>query len=131
MIQIHHIFFNDKGFHNHIVHHLLTLYGLGAPASVIEKHYQRNAAYQRPQFPVEERTVTDMANPECFIKDMGQEKFYHDYLTFFQREMEKKGWENVLNEYLFSGTKQADDLLARTFAGELALSYFEQRRQQV
>ncbi|KIM99536.1 hypothetical protein OIDMADRAFT_42628 [Oidiodendron maius Zn] len=116
---IHHIFFNDEGFHNHIVHHLLTLYSLGAPASVIEKHYRRNAAYQRPQFPVEERTVTDMANQEHFAKYLGKETYYHDYVTFFQREMEKKGWENVLNEYLFSGTKQADDLLARTFAGLL------------
>lgn len=60
-----------------------------------------------------------MANQEHFAKYLGKEKYYHDYVTFFQREMERKGWENVLNEYLFSGTKQADDLLARTFAGEL------------
>jgi hypothetical protein len=31
--------------------------------------------------------------------------------------MEKKGWENVLNEYLFSGTEQADGLLSQVFAG--------------
>jgi hypothetical protein len=124
--QINHIFFNDRGFHNHIVHHLLTLYALGAPASVIEKHYRRNAAYQRPQFPVEERNVTDMGNPEHFTKYMGREKYYHDYVIFFQREMELKGWESVLNEYLFSGTEQADDLLARTFAGELLPLQIEQ-----
>jgi hypothetical protein len=115
--QKYHIFFNDKGYHNHIVHHLLTLYGLGAPASVIEGHYRRNADYQRPQFPVQERTVTDMADPEHFKKYLGQGRYYHDYVTFFQKEMEKKGWENVLNEYLFSDTAQANDLLGRTLGG--------------
>jgi hypothetical protein len=115
--QNHHIFFNDIGFHNHIVHHILTLYGLGAPASQIEEHYKRNSEYQRPPYPVEERTVTDMALPGHFQKYMAQEKYYHDYVIFFQKEMEAKGWENVLNEYLFSGTEQADDLLTRLFAG--------------
>ncbi len=117
MIQKHHIFFNQEGFHNHIVHHLLTLYGLGAPASVIEKHYKENASYQRPAFPVEERILEDMANPENFNKYLGKEKYYHDFLVFWQNEMEKKGWENVLNEYVFSLNERADDLLGRVFAG--------------
>jgi len=30
-----------------------------------------------------------------------------------QNEMEKKGWENVLNEYVFAGDERADDLLGR------------------
>jgi hypothetical protein len=114
--QNHHIFFNDIGFHNHIVHHILTLYGLGASASQIEAHYKRNSEYQRPPYPVEERTVTDMAVPGHFQKYMAQEKYYHDYVIFFQKEMEAKGWEIVLNEYLFSGTEQADDLFTRLFA---------------
>jgi len=117
VIQKHHIFFNQEGFHNHIVHHLLTLYGLGAPASVIEKHYKENASYQRPAFPVEERILEDMANPENFNKYLGKEKYYHDFLVFWQNEMEKKGWENVLNEYVFSLNERADDLLGRVFAG--------------
>lgn len=117
MIQKHHIFFNEEGFHNHIVHHVLTLYGLGAPASVIEKHYKENASYQRPAFPVEERILEDMANPENFKKYLGEEKYYHDFLVFWQNEMEKKGWENVLNEYVFAFDERADDLLGRVFAG--------------
>lgn len=62
-----------------------------------------------------------MANPEHFKKYLGKEKYYHDYLVFFQKDMEEKGWENVLNEYLFAGDERADDLLARTYAGELLL----------
>ena len=84
---------------------------------MIERQYQSNASYQRRNLPVEERTVTDMADPDHFKKYMGQEKYYHDYVVFFQKEMEKKGWENVLNEYLFSGTEHADDLLSRVFTG--------------
>lgn len=115
----HHIFFNQEGFHNHIVHHLLTLYGLGAPASVIEKQYQHNASYQRPNYPVQERNVEDMSNPEHFQKYLGEEQYYQDFLKFWQSEMEKKGWENVLNEYLFAGGERADDLLTRMYAGFL------------
>jgi hypothetical protein len=115
--QKHHIFFNQQGFHNHIVHHLLTLYGLGAPASVIEKQYRANASYQRPALPVKEEEVQDMTNPAHFKSYLGKGKYYHDFLVFFQREMEQKGWEDVLNEYVFKGDERADDLLTRLFAG--------------
>ncbi|KAG4438314.1 hypothetical protein IFR05_006201 [Cadophora sp. M221] len=113
----HHIFFNDDGFHNHIVHHLLTLYSVGAPASVIEKHYKNNASYQRPPVALDERIVQDMSNPEHFKKYLGNEKYYHDFLVFFQKEMESKGMENVLNEFLFAENEKADDLLGRMHGG--------------
>ncbi|PQE28606.1 hypothetical protein CJF32_00005695 [Rutstroemia sp. NJR-2017a WRK4] len=115
----HHVFFNQSGFHNHIVHHLLTLYGLGAPANIIEKHYKNNASYQRPAVQVEDRVIIDMSNPEHFSKYLGNEKYYHDFLLFFQQEMETKGWENVLKEYVFAGDARADNFLGRLFAGFL------------
>lgn len=31
--------------------------------------------------------------------------------------MEEKGWENVLQEYVFAGDERADDMLGRMFAG--------------
>ena len=105
------------------MHHLLTLYGLGAPASVIEERYRENASYQRPNYPVGERNVEDMSNPEHFQKYLGKQKYYHDFLVFWQSEMEKKGWENVLNEYMFAGGERADTLLTRMYAGAL-LSIF-------
>jgi hypothetical protein len=122
VIQKHHIFFNVSGFHNHIVHHLLTLYGLGAPASVIEARYKENATNQRPPYPVEERVLQDMSDPENFKKYFNQEKYYHDFLVFFQGEMEKKGWEKVLNEYVFAGDERADEIFSRLYAGKLTES---------
>jgi hypothetical protein len=42
-----HIFFNDRGFHNHTSHHLLAIWALGASAPLIEAAYKINAEYQR------------------------------------------------------------------------------------
>lgn len=117
--QNHHIFFNKNGYHNHIAHHLLTLYGLGAPSSVIEQAYKDNLDYQRKPVPANERVIEDLSNSEKFNNYLGNEEYYHDFLIFFQKEMEKKGWEEVLNEYVFKGDERADDLFGRLYAGEL------------
>ncbi|KAI9744191.1 MAG: hypothetical protein M1818_002343 [Claussenomyces sp. TS43310] len=115
----HHIFFNQSGFHNHIAHHLLTLYGLGAPIDVIEKQYKDNESYQRPAVAVHQKDVEDMLQHHNLQRYLGQEERYHDFLIFYQTEMERKGMDRVLEEYLFSGDEKADDLLARMFAGFL------------
>lgn len=60
-----------------------------------------------------------MHKPEEYKSYLGKEKYYHDFMIFFQDEIEKKGWENVLNEYVFAGDERADDMLVRMFAGFL------------
>lgn len=113
-----HIFFNQSGFHNHIAHHLLTLYALSATPGQIQKQYDNNKTYQRPPQPVEESVVQDMSDAQCFQKFLGNEKYYNDYLKLFQREIGRKGWEAVINEYVFAGNDRAEAMLARMFAGE-------------
>jgi hypothetical protein len=115
--QQHHIFINPEGFHNHIVHHLLTLYGLGASTFQIERAYKDNTNYQRPTGTLEERIVQDMSDPAQFKKYLGKEKYYKDFLVFFQTEMEKEGWEKTLQEYMFAGNELADDIFGRMHAG--------------
>ncbi|KAF2094366.1 hypA-like protein [Rhizodiscina lignyota] len=115
----HHIFFNKEGFHNHIAHHLLTIYALGATPEQLQKGYDRNSAYQRSPIVQEEKVFEQLHDPAVWKKCLGNEKYYHDYLVFFQKEMESKGWEAVVNEYLFSRTEQAEDMLVRLFAGFL------------
>lgn len=112
-----HIFFNQRGFHNHIAHQLLSLYGLGATPPVLEAQYNRNASYQRPPEPLEERVVQDMSDPSHFKQYLGNEKYYHDFLIFFQKEMDKKGWQNVVNEYFFAQNEIAETVFIRMFAG--------------
>ena len=104
----HHIFFNDEGFHNHIVHHLLAIYSLGASPSTISKGYDTNASYQLPPKPIHDRLPLDFADSAIFSKHLGDGQYYHDYLLFFQNEISAKGYEAVILEYLFEGDERAE-----------------------
>lgn len=46
--DLHHAFFNARGFHNHLSHHMLAAYDLGASAEQLKAIYEDNASYQRP-----------------------------------------------------------------------------------
>ena len=52
---------------------------------------------------------------------MGDEKHYHDWVAFSQREMDSdsRGWQGVLQKHLLSRTENADALFIRTYAGFL------------
>jgi hypothetical protein len=63
--------------------------------------------------------IEDMHKPDRFKTYLGKEKYYHDFLVFFQKEIEAKSWQNVLNEYLFTNNDRANDMLARLYAGFL------------
>jgi hypothetical protein len=78
-----------------------------------------NVSYQRPPEPLTESIVDDMHKPDRFKSYLGDEKYYHDFLVFFQKEINAKGWENVLNEYLFANDDRANDMLSRLYAGFL------------
>ncbi len=45
------IFFNDKGYHNHCVHHLLAAYAFGASSESLNRIYEKYANYLRPRLP--------------------------------------------------------------------------------
>jgi hypothetical protein len=85
--------------------------------SVIEEQYKANALYQLPAQRLKENIVQDMSDPENFKKYLGKGIRYHDFLVFFQREIESKGWEETLKGYMFAGTEMADDFLVRMFGG--------------
>jgi hypothetical protein len=76
-------------------------------------------SYQRPPEPLKESIVNDMHKPERFKTYLGKEKYYHDFLVFFQKEIDAKTWQNVLNEYLFANDERANDMLSRLYAGFL------------
>ncbi|KAF2267272.1 hypothetical protein CC78DRAFT_531046 [Lojkania enalia] len=115
----HHIFFNQSGFHNHIVHHLLTLFALNASPTELKKGYKENLSYQRRMEPLEQSVVKDMHELDRYKTYLGNGEYYHEFLAFYQEEIAKKGWQNVLNEYVFKGDERADDMLCRMFAGFL------------
>lgn len=99
---------------------MLTLYALGASAGEIQRHYELNKSYQRPPQPVDKAILEDLQRYEKFKEYLGNERYYHDYLLFFQVEIEKKGYEAVINEYCLKGDERANDMLVRLHAGKTA-----------
>ncbi|KAK5693616.1 hypothetical protein LTR97_010185 [Elasticomyces elasticus] len=112
----HHIFFNRDGFHDHIAHHLLTIWALRANSNELQHAYDINAGYQRT---LGKLAATDMHDAEKFKSYLGKEQYYHDFMVFFQDEIEKTSMPEVVNKYLLAGDERADDLLCRLFAGFL------------
>ncbi|EAW14773.1 questin oxidase family protein [Aspergillus clavatus NRRL 1] len=118
-LEKHHVFFNDIGFHNHIVHHVLTIYALGGSPDEIKAAYERDKRYQRSVLPTDDGVVQAFQDKAQFRQHLGKEKHYPNYLAFFQQEIDKRGVGDVLNEYLFSGTENAENMLSRLFGGLL------------
>ncbi|KAG6028781.1 hypothetical protein E4U41_000584 [Claviceps citrina] len=115
----HHVFFNASGFHNHIVHHLLSLYGTGASVPVLQAAYDANKSYQQKIIPVRDDVVKELqldwsANAKKYL---GLGKHYSDFLSFFQLEMDSRGWEAVVREFLCEETSKSRDIVQRLFAG--------------
>ncbi|KAJ5949017.1 hypothetical protein N7454_002324 [Penicillium verhagenii] len=116
-MESHHVFFNDEGFHNHIVHGVLTLYALGASSDNIVAHYERNKSYQRPAYPIDKDIVQTMHDSVNFQSYLGKAKQYSNFLSFFQTAIDTKGVDLVLEEYVFAGDDRAETMLCRLLGG--------------
>lgn len=114
-----HIFFNSDGFHNHIAHHLLTIWALRASPKDIQRGFDSNRTYQRPAKTPETSIVEELHDPKKFIGYLGPDKYYNDFLQFFEDEIQKTGWQDVLTEYVFAGDERADQMLVQMYAGFL------------
>lgn len=115
----HHIFFNTDGFHNHIAHQLLTIWSLKASPEDIQRGYNTNKSYQRLSKKPQTTIVKEIHDSQKFIRYLGPQKYYNDFLEFFQEEIDKKGWQDVLQEYVFAGDERAETMLVRMYAGFL------------
>lgn len=124
-LEKHHVFFNKDGYHNHIPHHLLALYGTGAGPSSLQKAYDHNAGYQRPALsphsPSSSPATASIISPHdpwpaSASKYFGKEEYYPDFLGFFQAEISRLGWRQVLTQYLW---QDDEEMLIRLFGGFL------------
>jgi hypothetical protein len=102
---------------DHIVHHILTLFALGASPDDIKAAYDRDNSYQRPAMPADQAVIHSIIEKHQFKEYLGRADQYTNFLVYFQKEIDAKGVESVLNEHLFAEDDHADDLLARMFAG--------------
>ncbi|CCM00192.1 uncharacterized protein FIBRA_02220 [Fibroporia radiculosa] len=92
-----HIFFNNLGFHNHMSHHLLAIYQLGASGPLLEAAYQSHVSSMRPAFE-SPGSITE----KNFHEHLGDEKYYNAYLKFFSSILVERGAEKTIEEYIFS-----------------------------
>lgn len=112
-----HIYFRDLAGHNHIAHSVLTVLAMGGGPDDLERAYDDGEGIQREMPPVDSEAVSGMKNPDYFRTRMQQLPEYGNFLSFFEKEVESKGWKAVVSEYCFSHTPLADAMLAQLFEG--------------
>ncbi|KAI5120443.1 hypothetical protein M0805_009905 [Coniferiporia weirii] len=89
-----HIFFNEKGFINHITHHLYANYALGAPPEALEAVYKAEEKSQRLAFD----SPGDITNSN-WIEHLGDERYYRAYLKLFSKAVLDIGIDATLDKY--------------------------------
>ncbi|KAJ7717349.1 hypothetical protein B0H16DRAFT_1701012 [Mycena metata] len=86
----HHCFFNDLGFHNHLPHHLVAAYDMGAPPALLKLIYEDLAPTLRPI----NRQGEDITEAN-WITRLGERKAYGSYLAFFADQISKNGIDEI------------------------------------
>ncbi|KAL3470512.1 hypothetical protein BJX99DRAFT_267419 [Aspergillus californicus] len=117
--ELFHIFFNDQGFHNHIAHYLLTAFAIGATPDQLQRMYDDQKLLQRPPPSLHGNIPQNMHDGKVFREHLGNQNYYQDYLRFFESQISIHGWENVLQDHLFSRSENAELVLTRMFASFL------------
>ncbi|KAF8999014.1 hypothetical protein BDZ89DRAFT_1105585 [Hymenopellis radicata] len=116
-----HIFFNNVSrFHNHVAHHVLAIWALGANKDLIEAAYTFDIPFQKPVLEPTER-ITDVN----FKDHLGDDSYHISYMNFFEKKIVENGVSQVLEEFVFSRGANITDgaaqdtqpvMLARFFA---------------
>ncbi|KAI0085243.1 hypothetical protein BDY19DRAFT_1059708 [Irpex rosettiformis] len=100
-----HIFFNDRGFHNHASHHLLAIYALGANKELLEAAYATHVAYMKPAiFPPGGDKVETIINDSNWKDYVDDEHYYRAYLAYFSAKLTEgpNAIQQVLEKYVMS-----------------------------
>ncbi|TDL15119.1 hypothetical protein BD410DRAFT_733140 [Rickenella mellea] len=123
-LEKHHCFYTPIRFHNHLNHHLLAAYDMGAPATLLQKIYDQESPSLSPINLIDrEKNITGALDltitRDNWAKHLGPEKNYIGFFAFFKGEIEEKGVPSVLEEYLFTEKANAHgaDMLLRLVGG--------------
>ncbi|KAG7087842.1 hypothetical protein E1B28_013780 [Marasmius oreades] len=92
-----HVFYDDNGRHNHISHHVLAVWAMGAHKDIISMGYKKNEHMMKPR-----RSSPEPITQENFNDHLGDHSYYDAYLRFFTEELRSKGPSSTLEEYIFS-----------------------------
>ncbi|KAJ4479015.1 hypothetical protein J3R30DRAFT_3702022 [Lentinula aciculospora] len=118
--QDHHCQFNQAGFHNHLSHHILAAYDLGAPPAILQKIYDEEARVQRPII-LEEKDKEMIVTEENWPQYLGNQHAYNGFLTFFDQQIASAGVVKTLEKFIFSpeANEKGKAMLARLMSGAL------------
>ncbi|KAK0216788.1 hypothetical protein IW262DRAFT_1449374 [Armillaria fumosa] len=94
------IFFNDR---NHIAHHVLATWALGANKERIEAVYRESIPAQKPA--IKPPGPISSAN---FNAHLGDGRYFGAYMTFFKEKLSENGTASVLEEFVFSESANVD-----------------------
>jgi hypothetical protein len=99
--RLNHIIFNDRGFHNHIPHHAIVLWALGAPPEYIQQAYDAEVDAQRP---IDYGVTPDVVpvTEENFFEHLGEARYYQSYLRFFNTIVPSMGCARAVEKYVLS-----------------------------
>lgn len=96
----------------------MALYGTGASTADIQKAYDLRHPLQRPVVSQHQDAVKDLITHWDHASEyLGKEEHYPDFLAYFQRAIEREGYESVVKSHLLKGDDSANDLLLRLHAG--------------
>ena len=112
-----HMYFQDVAGHNHIPHSILTILAMGGGPEELKRAYDDGTPIQRPLPPIDHRVVNGFRDMETFKAKMTLVDEYPNYLSFFEEQIEAKGWEATVSEFCFSRTPIADSMLAQLYEG--------------
>ncbi|EED16359.1 conserved hypothetical protein [Talaromyces stipitatus ATCC 10500] len=120
--SFHHIFTtteDHKGvyFHNHIAHHDITIWALGATPATLRSQHERNGLYQRGPMAIQEPLVKDMADDRVFKRCLGREENFLNFCGFFEDYIDTYGYQALFQKYLVGGSEIADDMLCCIYMG--------------
>ncbi|KAJ3975289.1 hypothetical protein EV361DRAFT_792631 [Lentinula raphanica] len=116
--QYHHCQFNQAGFHNHLSHHILAAYDLGATPALLQKIYDEEARIQRPII-LEEVDKEMKITEDNWTQYLGNQHAYNGFLKFFEHEVASAGVVKTLEKYIFSPSvnEKGKVMLARLMSG--------------
>ena len=72
-----------------------------------QSYCEENASYQRPPPPVDQDGVQSLSDPIKSMQYLSIVKDYAQCPAFFQREIDGKGYEEIVNEYVFRRAERA------------------------
>ena len=111
------MYWREVAGHNHTVHSVLSVFALGGGPEDLQRAYDDDDLHQEPFPAIDKEIVQSLSDPNRFLAGMRQLDQYGNYLVYFEREIEAKGWQVVVNKYCFSRTAVAEAMMAQLFEG--------------